>query len=435
VAATRYQAFRSFALRSVSTGLVRKRPLPVVLYLGSVIGLLAVSGYPTWRVLGVVGLNIGATAFLMVMRSKARCRAMDDRALFGMNMTTIIIQAIGFGLTGGLASPLVPGILGPSVGTLLAFGRSRESTMNVLFVALMAFILAVLPTSIVGLPPVYPYNVVMTACSVAFSLYMLHTSIVALTDAYSRAGEHLEKAREDVVAQTTARTKSLEAIGSKVAHELKNPLAAVKGLVQLLSRNAADDRSRERLAVIGEEVTRMEAILRDYLSFSRPLEDLKPELLDLGTLTDDVIAVLEARAEQAEVTVQRRGGGASLIGDPRRLKEALMNLLANAIEATPVKGSVTVEIGRVGEGAEIMIRDTGKGIAPDVLSRIGTPFFTTRDGGTGLGVVLARAVANHHGGELKYASEVGRGTTVTMILPSHPMPRGSCPHVQAALGG
>ena len=112
-----------------------------------------------------------------------------------------------------------------------------------------------------------------------------------------------------------------------------------------------------------------------------------------------------------------------------------MNLLANAIEATPSKGSVTVEIGRVGDGAEIMIRDTGKGIAPDVLSRIGTPFFTTRDGGTGLGVVLARAVANHHGGELKYASEVGRGTTVTMILPSHPMPRGSCPHVQAALGG
>src|SRR5690606_2733302 len=100
-------------------------------------------------------------------------------------------------------------------------------------------------------------------------------------------------------------------------------------------------------------------------------------------------------------------------GDPRRLKEALINLVANAIEATPSGGSVRVKVrGGIG-GVTLEVKDSGRGIAPEDLERLGTSFFTTRPNGTGLGVVLAQGVITQHGGTLAYASTVGHGTTAT----------------------
>jgi signal transduction histidine kinase len=107
----------------------------------------------------------------------------------------------------------------------------------------------------------------------------------------------------------------------------------------------------------------------------------------------------------------------TVTGDPRRIKEALLNLVANALEATPRRGSIEVRVFGDGDDAVIAVQDTGAGIAPDVLARLGTPFFTTRQGGTGLGVVLARAAIRQHGGDLRFESEVGRGTVATVRLP------------------
>jgi len=313
----------------------------------------------------------------------------------------------------------LPAILAPTIGMLFAFGRSRESVIITVYLAMLVLALGALPASVSPVPAA-PYNIALSAAALLFSIYMLYIAIIALTDAYLRAGETLERMREDVVRDAANRTRSLEAIGSKVAHELKNPLAAIKGLVQLMSRKESDERARERLAVIEEEVTRMEGILRDYLSFSRPLEDLKPERVELDVLVDDVLAVLEARAEQADVRVTRSGDAAALVGDPRRLKEALLNLVANAIEATPPRGEVTVSVQPRREDAEVVIRDTGRGISPEVLARVGTPFFTTKTSGTGLGVSLARTAVMHHGGDMRFASEPGKGTTVTVTLPYQP---------------
>jgi len=113
----------------------------------------------------------------------------------------------------------------------------------------------------------------------------------------------------------------------------------------------------------------------------------------------------------------RRRGEALVDGDPRRLKEALINLVANAVEATPRGGTVEIEIGCRDNAVEVAVRDSGFGIPPDVLEKIGTPFFTTREHGTGLGVALARAAFVQHGGALQYTSAVGRGTTALGILP------------------
>jgi two-component system sensor histidine kinase HydH len=162
----------------------------------------------------------------------------------------------------------------------------------------------------------------------------------------------------------------------------------------------------------------METILRGYLSFSRPLEDLKPETIELGALARDVRDVMAGRADEAGVELAVDGPPTRVQGDPRRLKEALINLVANAIEATPSGGHVDLRVRPSGSCATLEVHDTGRGIAPDDMPRLGTSFFTTREGGTGLGVVLAQGVITQHGGSLVYASTLGSGTTATITLPA-----------------
>src|SRR5262249_38315714 len=150
----------------------------------------------------------------------------------------------------------------------------------------------------------------------------------------NKAGDSMAYLREERVSEAIAQLRRLQSVGAKVAHELKNPLASIKGLCQLVARTPESERTQERLAVLGSEISRMEAILAEYLSFSRPLEDLKPEQLDMTVLARDVIDVLAGRADQAGVTLELEGAAANVQGDPRRLKEAFINLVSNAIEAT-----------------------------------------------------------------------------------------------------
>lgn len=164
----------------------------------------------------------------------------------------------------------------------------------------------------------------------------------------------------------------------------------------------------------------MEVILRDYLSFARPLEDLVPAPVDLGALGRDVAAVLAARAEAGGVSLVVQGEPVVVRADRRRLKEAFLNLLSNALEATPAGGSVRLEVAPDGDGATVVVRDTGRGIPPDHLDRLGQSYFTTREGGTGLGFVLARSAVTQHGGRLEVDSKVGVGTTITVRLPAAP---------------
>jgi signal transduction histidine kinase len=187
-----------------------------------------------------------------------------------------------------------------------------------------------------------------------------------------------------------------------------------------VARTPESERTQERLSVVASEIGRMETILNEYLSFSRPLEDIRPEPIDLAALARDVLDVLDGRAVGGGVTLSLEGNAAPVVGDPRRLKEALINLVSNAIEATPSGGTVALRIENRADGVVVEVTDSGRGIKPDDLERLGTSFFTTRPNGTGLGVVLAQGVIAQHGGSLAYASTLGKGTTATITLPAKP---------------
>jgi len=256
--------------------------------------------------------------------------------------------------------------------------------------------------------------------NLGWNLFMLHTLVGKLSTIASLTNEEYDCLREERLGDAEEQLRRLQSVGAKVAHELKNPLASIKGLCQLVSRSPESERTQARLTVVASEISRMETILREYLSFSRPLEDLKPQKLDVTELSRDVLEVLAGRADTSGVTLSLDGTGTKVQGDPRRLKEALINLVSNAIEATPNGGAVMLRVRNGGPDAVVEVEDTGRGISAEDLTRLGTSFFTTRPNGTGLGVVLAQSVITQHGGTLTYKSIVGRGTVATIKLPRSP---------------
>ena len=236
----------------------------------------------------------------------------------------------------------------------------------------------------------------------------------------------LARLRESALVDAESRRRGMELLTTRLAHELKNPLAAIKSLVQIEAKHARDDRSQRRFEVVLDEVDRIGALLREYLDLSRPMVDARLAPVELDELMTDVSALVTGRADAAGVALVVAGQGGALHADARLLKEAIVNLVCNAIEATPRGGRVTVDYHVGACGTSIVIRDTGRGMVPEVAARVGTPFFTTRDGGTGLGAVVAKTAIAQHGGSLEYESTPGVGTIAQIVLP-HSLGDKPCP--------
>ncbi|HWM85426.1 MAG TPA: HAMP domain-containing sensor histidine kinase [Kofleriaceae bacterium] len=381
---------------------------------------MAHAGHTGWRLTAVIALGLAHSVAFLTVRSWTNDPLKVEQAVVIANAKILIVMAAMTALSGGLASPLVvvlPILVLPSA---LVIGLGRTTRILALSVTAFLISLAAVPIEVTGPPLPVPHREVLTVVASVWAMMSVFIFTGRVTAATRAASDALGHLREERLALALGQLRRLQSVGAKVAHELKNPLAAVKGLVQLVARAPDGERSRERLDVVQGEISRMETILHEYLSFARPLEDLAPQSVDVAEVAEDVAAVLSARAEQGRVALAVSGPPVRLKADPRRLKEALLNVVANAIEFTPVDGRVDVEVAGHEGGARIQVRDTGRGISPDDLARVGTSFFTTRASGTGLGVVLAKNVVAQHGGTFQLTSEPGRGTTVTIQLPSAP---------------
>lgn len=201
--------------------------------------------------------------------------------------------------------------------------------------------------------------------------------------------------------------------GAWFAHELKNALAVVKALVDVGLRETEEIRARHVDMAIA--VARIETLVRDYLAASLSADERSPVALD--AIVADVLGRIEPRAIAAGVALARRLDGVTVVGDARRLRDVVENLVGNAIEAVARGGRVEVAVGADGDDAVLEVRDDGPGIAPEHRARLGVQIVTTRPGGTGLGVVIARTIVERHGGTLAYADAPGGGTIATVRLP------------------
>lgn len=401
----------------MGTSFLRLRPWIVAPMMLNTVATLALSGAPA-RQVGALSVMFPLVLGFFAREALAgRRRLVTERAFFTSLAVTVAAITFACAATGGVASPVLPMLFAPTVIAFAAFGRSRRSDAFAALFALSLAVLALLPQGF-PYPPVAPraHRWMLLVCALDAAA-LLRVGVSSLSDAYASSQGALSVASADVVAAARARTRTLEALGATVAHEIKNPLAAVRGLVELLREDITDPRQRRRLDVAHAEVARIESILRDYLGFARPLSSLTLAPCDLGAVARDVVVVLEATAARKNIALHGDGPALPLTADAARVKEALLNLALNALEATPTGGRVDVTWSADVDRASVAVRDTGPGLDDVALARLGEPFYTTRDDGTGLGVHLARQAATQHGGALTYASSPGAGTVATLTLP------------------
>jgi len=209
------------------------------------------------------------------------------------------------------------------------------------------------------------------------------------------------------------------ALAAGLAHEVRSPLNAIGLAAQRLERAHPDEAARGFARLARAEVGRLDGVLREFLGLARPVSDRR-ERTELGALGREVAELLAAEAAQAGVTIAPGGGAAHALVDREAVRRALINLLRNAIQASPAGATVRIEVGdgaAAGGGALLRVIDEGRGLDAELRERVLEPFVTTRADGTGLGLAIVRRIAEEHGGAFELADREPRGAVATLTLP------------------
>jgi len=212
---------------------------------------------------------------------------------------------------------------------------------------------------------------------------------------------------------------TLGELAAGLAHEIRNPLAGIAGVIEIVSRDLPpDSAARSVIKDAKEEAVQINRILTDLLETARP----KPpqfQRKDLGGTAEHAVMFARQQAVTKNIRIELDNSEEipPLDHDAHQINQVLLNLLLNAIQAMDKPGAIRVSLGRDHDAALITVADEGKGIAPETLPNIFRPFFTTKGHGTGLGLSLARRIVESHGGTISVRSEVGKGTQFTVRLP------------------
>jgi signal transduction histidine kinase len=325
--------------------------------------------------------------------------------------------------------------------------------------------------------PLIPmWNALMLLMALVVAVY----SITAALDAYRSLAEAqalLRTANEDLEETVQRRTAALRAeiaerqrleqvklqaerllerqeklatlgtLTASIAHEIRNPLTSLKARLYTLDKHLqAVPAARKDTEIISSEISRLERILQDALSFARPA-DPKLESLAADTLLREVQGLMSTSLESRTVQVLvESGSGLHIRADSGHLKQVLINLIHNGADAIVGAGKVTLRAragraslgGRETDAVILEVIDTGKGIPPEVEKRLFDPFFSTKETGTGLGLPIAARIVERHGGMLQYQTWLGHGTTFGVVLPrefaSTVMSADSSPNIQSGGG-
>jgi two-component system NtrC family sensor kinase len=212
---------------------------------------------------------------------------------------------------------------------------------------------------------------------------------------------------------------SLGELAAGLAHEIRNPLAGIASVVDVMGRELPQDSSiRAVMPEVQLEITHIQAILNDLLAYARPRAP-SFHATDLNATVEQAafLAREQVRTKPIDITFGPCPDLPPVVHDPVQIHQVILNLLLNGIQALPEKGSVCAKVRREGHWAVICVTDTGAGIAQDSLQKIFRPFFTTRKEGTGLGLPMAKGIVDSHGGHIEVASSLGTGTQFDVWLP------------------
>ena len=216
------------------------------------------------------------------------------------------------------------------------------------------------------------------------------------------------------------RTEDLARLVSALAHEVKNPLGAIKLTVETLRDGSLDAADREALDVVAGEADRLALLVDELRLLGGGARGFRPEPVKPAESLERVLALLRRTLEHRGLRVERAiepGAAASrVLADPRALQQALLNILLNAIEASPAEGTIRVRVVALPKRVGVEVEDEGPGVSPRVRAFLFQPFVTDKESGTGLGLALARLVAREHGGDLSLVRS-GPGSVFRLELP------------------
>ncbi len=449
----RFEALRRSVFSEMGHAQARMRLAMVVPFHAVVLALLAFRGFPPTR------LAIQTAAFLVMcalFALRVSPSPQKPMAHLTLGFATFTVAVAN---TGGLASPLLPLALPMLAGASVTLATSiqRGAFFTLAGAAFTGLALASrtvigdLPTPLTpheGVPS--PEYLLVSFASLGFMLLTVSRFGSYVSSAYERVAMELATRREELCTEGAERTRALEGVAARLAHEVKNPLAAIKGLSTHMARSVTDPKVAERLSIVAAEADRLQSIVDSYLSFSRGLEELHVAPTRPYDIARELTLLLETRAADAGVELEVMGSAdVEINADARKIRQALLNVVLNAMQASPSGQKVTIDVGHacpVDGFLQIRVIDRGAGMTKEVLDRIQKPYFTTREGGTGLGVAVARGLIEQHGGHLSYKSAPAKGTTVVIDLPrcalsakgaqkSLPNPRCAAAAALQAIGG
>lgn len=230
-----------------------------------------------------------------------------------------------------------------------------------------------------------------------------------------------DRIKNDEVLRNLDRLSIIGQMAASVAHEIKNPLTALKGFSKLLQHSEANDRQTEYLTIIMDELKNIDKSVNEFLSLAKPQAiDFKRSSLTGTLLTAIKMLRADDTVHNVKIVYESEEKELHLKCNQDQLHQAFMNVIKNSLEAMPNGGQVFVCISELeDEIVQIQIKDSGAGIEPDVLHLLGTPFYTTKDKGIGLGLTVSNKIIQEHQGTMRIESKPGNGTTVTVLLPKY----------------
>ncbi|SFL81526.1 two-component system, sporulation sensor kinase B [Paenibacillus sp. 1_12] len=217
--------------------------------------------------------------------------------------------------------------------------------------------------------------------------------------------------------QEIEKMRVVSQIAASVSHEIRNPLTTVKGLLQLFRESELSDEKRKNLTEVAlQELTTAINIISDYLTFAKPQIE-KMTYLDLSQDLGQVVSVLTPYANMQQVTLTCVVDTTEqILGDSQQFRQCLINLVKNSIEASP-NGRVDIAVVTIREHVAIRIKDTGSGMTTEQIQRLGTPYYSTKEKGTGLGTMVAFSIIKVLNGRIVVESEINKGSTFVISFP------------------
>jgi signal transduction histidine kinase len=310
----------------------------------------------------------------------------------------ILLMALGFGWRGGILAATMSGFL--YIPHILMAWRSHPEYRAAQFIEIAMFFV------IGGLTGVL-------ANHEHFQRKKVEETARKLSDVYAQLQASFEQLRR------ADRLSALGELSAGLAHEIRNPLGSIEGAMQILRRPELPMETRQEFGDLGQkEVNRLKGLLTNFLDFARPQAPRRSPTEPLQLLESvGRLAAETAKMSGVQVRIESADGVPAIALDPEQMKQVLLNLVINAIQAMPAGGEVVLRTVSKTDKVILEVQDEGTGIPPEDLERVFNPFVTARPGGTGLGLSIAYQIVSQHEGHIAALRNPGRGMTFRVTLP------------------